>query len=108
MPNKKSAIKELRKTKKRTANNARIKTNVKHLYKECVDLMSENKTQEAKEIAAQFQQAIDKAAKRRVISTNRARRKKAAISKILNGKANNSKPTKATKKPKVEVEAKAE
>ena len=103
MPNKKSAIKELRKTKKRTANNARIKTNVKHLYKTCVDLMSQDKKAEAKDVAIKFQQAIDKAAKRNVISKNRADRKKAAIMKIVNQKTASAKTLKAQPEQKEET-----
>jgi len=84
MPNTKSALKELRKSKKRAVHNHRILTNVKHIYKDCVALIKENKLEEAKKLAIKFQQAADKAAKRHVISINRSRRKKSALSALLN------------------------
>lgn len=84
MANKKSALKELRKTYKRSEHNLRIKTHVKWLYKNCLEQLKAGKNEEAKESAVKFQQAADKAAKRHVISVNRARRKKASLTKELN------------------------
>jgi len=88
MPNTKSALKELRKSKKRNDHNHRILTNVKHLYKDCVSLIKDNKLEEAKKLAIKFQQAADKAAKRHVISINRSRRKKSALTELLNKTVN--------------------
>ena len=84
MPNKKSALKELRKTKKRTIHNRRILTNVKHIYKEAISLIKDKKFEEAKKLIIKFQQAADKAAKRHVISVNKARRKKSTLTKLFN------------------------
>ena len=86
MANKQSALKELRKSSKRTAHNSRIKTHFKHLYRECTDLIQAGDMDKAKEKAQEFQQAADKAAKRRIISRNRANRKKVALMAMLNGK----------------------
>ena len=83
MPNKQSALKELRKSKKRATHNRRILTNVKHIYKECLELVKDNKLEEAKKLAIKFQQAADKAAKRHVISTNKSRRKKSRLMAII-------------------------
>ncbi|MFZ6015501.1 MAG: 30S ribosomal protein S20 [Patescibacteria group bacterium] len=102
MANKQSALKELRKTKKRTINNARIKTNVKHLYKECLELLKQGKTEEAKVKAKEFQQASDKAAKRHVISQNRAKRKNSALMLMISGKKQSN--PKTLKTPKSETE----
>lgn len=86
MANKKSAIKELRKTKKRTAHNARIKTHFKHVFRECTDLIEAGQKDKAAEKAVEFQQVADKAAKLQIVSKNRANRKKSALMDMLNGK----------------------
>ena len=86
MANKQSALKELRKTKKRTAHNSRIKTNIKQLFRQCMDLIQANNIEDAKLKFKDFQQAIDKAAKRHIVSQNRAARKKSALMAMLNGK----------------------
>ena len=86
MPNKPSAIKELRKTKKRTAHNARIKMNVKALHKKCLELLAAGKLDEAKKAAALYQKAIDKAALHMVVSKNRSNRKKSALMRAINKK----------------------
>ncbi len=86
MANKKSAIKELRKTKKRTAHNARIKTHFKHVFRECTDLIEAGQKDKAAEKAIEFQQIADKAAKLKIVSRNRANRKKSSLMDMLNGK----------------------
>jgi len=86
MPNKQSAIKELRKAKKRSAKNLRLKTHVRTLYKKCVDMINAGNAEEAKKLSIQFQKAVDKAAKNNVVSKNRSRRKKSALAKMLNAK----------------------
>ncbi|MBD3328658.1 30S ribosomal protein S20 [Candidatus Peregrinibacteria bacterium] len=86
MANKKSALKELRKTQKRTTHNNRMKTHFKHLYRQCVDLIEANEMDKAKEKAVEFQQTADKAAKRHIISRNRANRKKSALWDMIHGK----------------------
>ena len=86
MPNKPSAEKELRKSKKRAAHNLRLKTHVRTLFKKCVDMINAGKLDEAKKLAIQFQKAVDKAAKISVVSENRSRRKKSALAKMLNVK----------------------
>lgn len=86
MPNKPSAIKELRKAKKRAAHNNRVKTNVKALQKKCVELIKAGNLDEAKRVMVLFQRAIDKAAKVNVVSKNRASRKKSSIMKMISKK----------------------
>lgn len=83
MPQKHAAIKDLRKNKKRAAHNARIKTNVKALFKKSKELAAAGKKDEARAAAQKFQQAVDKAAKHGVVSKNQAGRKKSQISKVL-------------------------
>lgn len=86
MPNKKSAIKELRKAKKRSVHNARIKTNFKFLFAKAKNHAVKGEMEEAKKAAVTFQVAADKAAKVRVVSKNRANRKKSTLMKMLSAK----------------------
>lgn len=79
MPNKHAAIKDLRKNRKRAIANARIKTNIKALFKQSKELAAAGKTTEAKETARKYQQAADKAAKRGIIHKNQAARRKSSV-----------------------------
>ncbi|MBD3252018.1 30S ribosomal protein S20 [Candidatus Uhrbacteria bacterium] len=81
MPNKKAAIKDLRQSKKRQAHNVRIRTNVKHLYKDVEELIKAGKLDEAKAAITKFQKAADKAAKTKAISKSKADRKKSTLMK---------------------------
>lgn len=83
MPNKHAAVKDLRKNARRAARNARLKTHVKHLLRKTTDLVKAGNTKEAKEVAIQFQQIADKAAKNNVITKSVANRKKSSIMKAL-------------------------
>ncbi|GIW61386.1 MAG: hypothetical protein KatS3mg089_0238 [Patescibacteria group bacterium] len=78
MPVLKHAKKKLRQDIKRTRANKRIKS----LYKQLLKKAKENPTAEAVSVAFK---AIDKAAKRNVIHTNKAARLKSALSKIYAG-----------------------
>ncbi|MDO8617811.1 MAG: 30S ribosomal protein S20 [Candidatus Uhrbacteria bacterium] len=75
MPNKHAAIKDLRKNKKRSAKNARMKTHTKALMAQFKVLIKEGKKTEAKTLAPKLQQALAKAAKTGVFHANKARRK---------------------------------
>lgn len=75
-------MKELRKTKKRTLHNARIKTNIKALMSKSKQLVEKGDLAEAKKAILALQVAVDKAAKVNVISKNSASRKKARIMKM--------------------------
>ena len=86
MANKQSALKEMRKTIKRTEHNSRVKTNFKHLFRSCTDLIQSGDMEGAKAKAIEFQQTADKAARRHIISKNRVNRKKSALSALLSGK----------------------
>lgn len=84
MPNKKAAIKDLRQSKKRQEHNLRIKTNVRQTFKQAQELLKAGKTEEVKPIITKFQKAADKAVKLKVISRNKARRKKSTLMKAVN------------------------
>lgn len=83
MPNKQAAIKDLRKARKRATYNARVRKNVKVLFKGTRELIIAGKKDEATAKLRAYQQAADKAAKRGVIHANAARRKKSAMMKLL-------------------------
>ncbi len=86
MPNKQAAIKELRKAKKRSVHNARVKTNFKALFSKAKDHATKGEMEEAKKASVAFQVAADKAAKVNVISKNKANRKKATLMKMISAK----------------------
>lgn len=84
MPNKKSAIKHLRQTKKLTARNALVKRNIKELIKQGEKSIAKG---DIKEKAPQFthdlQKAVDKAVKSGTLKANTGNRKKARFAKML-------------------------
>jgi len=83
MPNKKSAKKELRKSKKRKVYNDEIKDGLKGLIKKSRKAI-EAKKDEAKELVAKTLIALDKAAQKGVIKKKTRDRKKARLHKKLN------------------------
>ncbi len=86
MPNKHAAIKDLRKNKRRAANNARVKTNVKALYKKASALLKAGKKTEAAPFTLAFQKAADKAVKTGVLEKNTASRKKSSLMRAVAAK----------------------
>lgn len=86
MPNKHAAIKDLRKNKKRSAHNSRVKTHVRFLLKKGSDLVAGGNAKEAQEAIKALQKAIDKAAKLGIIDPNKAARKKSTLMKALSAK----------------------
>lgn len=86
MPNKHASIKDLRKSKKRAAANALVKSNVKFHLQQAQQLLKKGDLEGAKQAAIKFQQAADKAAKRNVISKNKMNRKKGSIMKEIYAK----------------------
>lgn len=83
MPIKKSAIKDLRKSRKKSSVNKNIKTHVKFLFSQTIGLIKQGKKSEAYDSQKTFQQAIDKAVKVRVFANNTAARKKTALAKAF-------------------------
>jgi small subunit ribosomal protein S20 len=83
MPNKKSAIKELRKSIKRNIANKKVTETMKKSVK--VTLKAVNAGEKlAKEDISKTIKAIDKAAKKGVIKKNTAARKKSRLQKKIN------------------------
>lgn len=83
MPIIKSAKKELRKSKKRSVKNLRVKKSISRLIKEIRKLAQEKKEKEARELFLKLQKAADKAAIRHIIHKNRASRIKSRLQKAI-------------------------
>ncbi len=84
MPNTKSAIKELRKVKKRTARNQSRKRDLSYVVKQALRAIAAGDKAAATDFAKQVQKAADKAAKGNVIARNKANRQKSRIMTKLN------------------------
>lgn len=87
MPNTRSAKKALRQSKSRRVFNLRRSRAMKDVVKDLRRLALANELAEAQKLLPQAFQAIDKAAKRGVISKNTASRRKALITRLTTKKA---------------------
>lgn len=83
MPIKQAAKKYLRASKKRAAQNLKIKKTFKEAVKKLAELAKAEKIDEAKKMFPAVQKALDKAAKVGVIAKNTAARKKSRLVKML-------------------------
>ncbi len=83
MPIKKSAKKYLRASKKRAAQNLKIKKTFKDAVKKMRELAASGKADEAEKMFPTVQKALDKAAKSNVIAKNTAARLKSKLAKML-------------------------
>lgn len=83
MPNKKSAIKELRKGAKKAVRNFKVKKTIKETVKTSSKLI-EAKSKEAIETVKKAVKLLDKAAAKKIIAKNTASRKKSRLMKKLN------------------------
>lgn len=83
----KSAKKSIRQTKKRKSKNLVYKNKIKNLIKEVRLLISQKKTNEAKELLPAIYEALDKSAKVGVIKKNTASRKKSRMAKLIDKSA---------------------
>ncbi|MDD5749723.1 MAG: 30S ribosomal protein S20 [Patescibacteria group bacterium] len=84
MPNKKSAIKHLRQTVKRTERNALVKRNIKEIIKRGQKAATKGTLKdEANSLMHALQKAIDKAVKVKILKENTANRKKARFAQML-------------------------
>ncbi len=80
MPIKKSAFKELRKSKKSHLRNIRTLTELKTLNKKFISLVKEKKIEQARKILNQLTSKLDIAAAKKIIHKNKASRK---ISRLM-------------------------
>ncbi|MEW5758959.1 MAG: 30S ribosomal protein S20 [Candidatus Omnitrophota bacterium] len=75
MPQRKCALKAMRSSKKKRVNNLKIKNNIKKLIKNFIKLISTKKLEEAKKLLPSIASSLDKAAKKKIIHINSAKRK---------------------------------
>jgi small subunit ribosomal protein S20 len=101
MPNKKSAMKELRKTEKRTARNRQIKRRLKELLKKVTVLVENSDKVEALKIYDKIQKLVDKASKNtRPFTKGTADRIKSRTAKKINAIVGEPKKTEEKKEEK--------
>jgi len=84
MPIKKSAFKELRKSKTRVAHNKKIKSDIEALVRKVRKLVGTKDPNKAQEWLRQVIKKIDKAAQKGILKKNNAARKKSRLSKAVN------------------------
>jgi len=83
MPITKSAKKALRQSLRRRYKNIQKKAKIKNLIKQVRNLVSQQKTEEAKKLLPQVYKLLDKAAKTGLIKKNTTARKKSRITKLV-------------------------
>jgi small subunit ribosomal protein S20 len=83
MANTKSAIKNARKTERRTLQNRAAKSRLRTLARNLQKVEAEGSAEEKKAAAIKYVSALDKAAKTDVIHRNVAQRHKASCSKYI-------------------------
>ena len=86
LPQRRSGIKELRKTKKNRLHNLDIKTDLKKTIKSYKAVLSTDSKKEAETKLKEAHKKIDKAAKRNLMHKKTAARKKSQLSKALSAK----------------------
>lgn len=85
MPQRRCAIKELRKNRKRRLHNLDIKTDLKKTIKSFVAAVNEKNTEKAESGLKLVYKKLDKAAKTNILHKNTASRRKAHFSRALTG-----------------------
>ncbi len=84
MANTKSAIKNIRQNERRRAHNQLHRSRARTLVKKTRQLIAAGELEQAQETARLAAQALDKAAKRKVIHPNNAARRKSRLMQHLN------------------------
>jgi small subunit ribosomal protein S20 len=83
MPQRRTAKKELRKTKKRREQNLRVKGEIKSVVKKFKKSLQSGDAASRKKELNEVYKTLDKAAKKKIIHPNKAARKKSRLSKLL-------------------------
>jgi small subunit ribosomal protein S20 len=83
MPRRRTSLKRKRADKKRHLRNLKIKQELKRTIKKLQELLSAKNLSEAKTLLGKVFSQLDKAAKKRVIHPQTARRKKSRLAKRL-------------------------
>ena len=86
MPQRKSAKKELKKSQKRRVRNLQAKKQIKKTIKSFTKALESGNNEEAKKLLNQVYKIMDKYAGKKIISKNKAARKKGSLTKSLNKK----------------------
>lgn len=81
MPNKRAAVKYIRKTNRRAKTNLAVKNRMKKLVKQSREMIAAGQTKELEKVLAKTCQALDKAAEKNVIHKNKAARLKKRLYK---------------------------
>ena len=81
MPTTKTAVKSMRQDKKRQMRNAAIKSGLRTYLKKFEGLLASEKKDEAKQFLKQVVSKLDTAARKKIISKNRAARKTSQLTK---------------------------
>ncbi len=83
MPNKKSAMKELRKSTARATFNANYKKRIKDTLKKIQKALTASKIDDAQKLAKDVSSLLDKAAKHNIVHKNTASRKKSRVQNAI-------------------------
>ena len=83
MPQRKNAVKALRINQKRRLHNLSIKIDLKKTLKKFKSLVAAQNTKEAQTFLPTLYKKIDKAAKRNILGTNTASRRKSMFTRLL-------------------------
>lgn len=83
MPIKQASIKSLRQTKRRTVRRLAVAKKLEAIIDKMRHLLTEKKKNEAQGLASRIQKMLDKAAKTKLISKNKAARLKSQLMKRL-------------------------
>jgi len=86
MPIIKSAIKRMQQNEERRRRRLPVKTSMKTMIRKLNDLVAGGKRDEAVALLPQVHKAIDMAAKRHIIHSKTAARKKSFVAKLVGGK----------------------
>ena len=83
MPQRRTAIKDLRRNRKRHMHNLDIKTDLRKTIKKFLDLVTAKSTTEAQSALKLVYKKLDKAAKHHILHDNTASRRKARFSRLV-------------------------
>lgn len=83
MPQRRTAIKDLRRNRKHHLHNLDIKTDLRKTIKKFLDLVTAKNAAEARSALKLVYKKLDKAAKRHILHDNTASRRKARFSKLV-------------------------
>lgn len=87
MPQRRTSIQDLRLARKKHSHNLDLKTELKKAIKKFEAAVKDKKLDEAKSLLAIVYKKLDKAAKRHILNTNTASRRKSLYTRMLGAKS---------------------